>query len=38
MPCGYLREKVRMRGNLKGFSLFYFPHPDPLQQERELIS
>jgi hypothetical protein len=34
-----LREKVRMRGSNKAFCLFsYSPHPNPLQQERELIS
>jgi exodeoxyribonuclease V gamma subunit len=31
-----LREKVGMRGKLKKNSLFYSPHPDPLQQEREV--
>jgi hypothetical protein len=33
-----LREKVRMRGSNKAFCLiFYSPHPNPLQQERELF-
>jgi hypothetical protein len=33
------REKVRMRGSNKAFFLiFYSPHPNPLQQERELFS
>jgi len=33
-----LREKVRMRGSNKAFSpYFYSPHPNPLQQERELF-
>jgi hypothetical protein len=33
-----LREKARMRGIKRQFSLFYSPHPDPLQQEREIAS
>jgi hypothetical protein len=31
-----LREKARIRGNLKAFFLIFdAPHPNPLQQERE---
>jgi len=33
-----LREKVRMRGNLKAFSLFESPHPALSCKEREFSS
>jgi hypothetical protein len=33
-----LREKARMRGDLKDFFCVYSPHPNPLQQERGLFS